>query len=326
MLLEEEFRNLRQKTNAQIRNLSLFLASVTPPSNLYAMRSPLAYLLFFVLTIATCFSLQHLALQKSGGRFTKCESNFFSSVGRIQAGAAAQTKIMALGSSITGRLPDWALGYSDLANMGADGGSAVDTLRAMHQGILPAPKWLIIEANTLTLALKAQPSEVFHAMHGNWFDVGLRFPLLSSYARPSGYFYSKLLAKKIGSAPRSLADEGFKPSESPTSPQNIQTVSLTDPNELKLAEELATILRKLNAQGTKSLIVWLPRGRGDHNPPPNWILHTAKSGNAYWWDYASTFPAENVHYSDPTHMDAASATRTTGDLLRAVERLDKIEH
>ena len=96
------------------------------------------YALPFALTLALLFTVQTLALRAVGGRTAKSESNFFSSVGRIQAGTTGKVDAMMLGSSITGRLPDKAQGYAGWANMGCDGGSAVVTLRAMDKGLLPA--------------------------------------------------------------------------------------------------------------------------------------------------------------------------------------------
>lgn len=95
------------------------------------------YPLILAITLALCFAAQSLALHLSGGRTAKSESNFFSSIGRIQAGAQGKPEVMVLGSSITGRLPDRTQGFHGWANMGCDGGSAVDALRAMDAGILP---------------------------------------------------------------------------------------------------------------------------------------------------------------------------------------------
>ncbi len=168
------------------------------------------YLTLLTLTLATCFGVQLLALRASGGRTTKSESNYFSSIGRIQAGTRGTPEVMIVGSSITGRLPDRAQGVSGVANMGCDGGSAVDALRAMDAGILPTAKWIVIEANTLQVALDEQPTEIGRAMQRPWFRAGMAVPALGAYARPAAFFYSKLLVSRIGSfdGQRSEADLG----------------------------------------------------------------------------------------------------------------------
>jgi hypothetical protein len=274
-----------------------------------------SYLVPLVLTLAACFTAQTLALRASGGRTVKSESNYFSSLGRIQAGAQGRPELMFLGSSITGRLPDRAQGFPGTANMGCDGGSAVDALRAMDSGILPSARKLVIEANTLHLALAEEPTEISKAMRGPWFQVGLQVPNLSAYARPAAFFYSTLLARKIGgfSEAGSIGDLGT--TSRPCIPAPVADADLT-PREAALVEEIAGILRRLRESGTDATIVWLPPGRSDDSAPPVWIREMARRSGVLYWDLGQEAAPGTVTLTDGVHMAAPSAARTTVSLTR----------
>lgn len=277
----------------------------------------MSYTLPFLLTLAACFGIQSLALRDSGGRTTKSESNFFSSLGRIQAGAQGKPEAMVLGSSITGRLPDRAQGYTGWANMGCDGGSAVDALRAMDEGILPVSPLIVIEANTLQLALKEEPTEIGQAMRTAWFNLGLRVPSLSAYARPAAFFYSKLLVHKTGEfgAADSNADLGAssRPYEIMSPPQ-----AALGQREDELIDEVAAILKRLQSKGMRSVIVWLPPARKDGSGPYPWILEMARRSGSPYWDLGQETAPGTVVLTDGVHMAAPSAARTVVSLKKAL--------
>ena len=187
----------------------------------------MSYFFTLLLTLATCFAVQWFALRQVGGRTAKSESNYFSSLGRIQAGTSGKPRVILLGSSITGRLPDRAQGFEGFANMGCDGGSAVDALRAMDQGYLPTAPVLVIEMNTLHLALQPKPSEIGSAIRSPWFQAGMRAPAISAYARPSAFLYSKLLARKIGEFGDPASEEDLHVTSRPAPPGNPGTNNST---------------------------------------------------------------------------------------------------
>jgi hypothetical protein len=303
-----------------ILSLLLRLASTTAiRRTIQNSQRMLSYLLSLTLTLAACFAAQSYALRAVGGRTLKSESNFFSSIGRIQAGAVGRPEIMVLGSSITGRLPDRAQGFPGVANMGCDGGSAVDALRAMDQGILPIAPWIVIEANTLHLALKSEPTEISKAMRGLWFRTGMKFPSLSSYARPSAFFYSKLLAKRTGDTGTVNPTDNLGVASKPAKPSVDAAAQLTEEQEA-LAEEISGILHRMEAKGSRFLIAWLPPARSDGSPPPPWILETARRGRALWWDAGQEAAPGTVTLTDGVHMAAPSAARTMVSLLNALDR------
>ena len=266
------------------------------------------YASILLLTLAACFAVQFIALRFNGGRFAKSESNFFSSLGRIQAGVYTEAKCMLLGSSITGRLPDRAQGFTGWANLGCDGGSAVDALRAMDQVILPTAPQLVIEANTLQLALDEKPTEIGRAMRRPWFAVGLKVPGLAAYARPAAFFYSKLLARKIGGFDAG-GDEDLGVRSQPIMIHNTGDISLTK-RQNELIDEIADILSRLRNRGSQSILVWLPPARGDGSPPPAWILELARRSGVPYWDLGQEAAPNTVTLTDGVHMAAPSAART----------------
>jgi hypothetical protein len=265
------------------------------------------YLVTFFVTLALCFALQALALRASGGRFTKSESNFFSAIGRIQAGTVGRPEIMVLGSSITGRLPDRANGFAGFANMGCDGGSAVDALRAMDRGILPVAPLLVVEANTLGRELNGQASEVAAAMEGGWFRVGMKVPALSAYARPAAFYYSILLARRTGDFGDPASGEDLKVSSLPMPLERNPAVQLSS-KEAALKEELVAITCRLKERGSEVIFVWLPPARGE-SEIPDWIHALTAESSSLWWDLGNEADPSLVTLTDSVHMAAPSAAR-----------------
>jgi hypothetical protein len=274
------------------------------------------YLLSLLLTLAACFTAQVLALYTSGGRTLKSESNFFSSLGRIQAGAQGMPEVMVLGSSITGRLPDRAQGFEGWANMGCDGGSAIDALRAMDEEILPAAPNLIIEANTLQLGLGSKATEIGQAMQRPWFKVGLRVSVLSAYARPSAFFYSKLLERRIAGANDDSKHKDLGVQSRPKKIDGYMSVKINS-EESALIKEITHILKRLEAKGSQSTLVWLPPARMSESEPPAWIVELARQANAKYWDLGQEAPLGNITLTDGVHMNQASASRTMQSLIDA---------
>lgn len=277
----------------------------------------LTYLVPFLVTLAACFGIQALGLRAMGGRTAKSESNYFSSLGRIQAGTVGKADVMLLGSSITGRLPDRSQGFEGFANMGCDGGSAVDALRAMDRGHLPVAPVLVIEANTLQLALQRKPSEVGVAIEQPWFQAGMRVPAISSYARPSAFFYSLLLAKKIGGFGDPATDEDLQVTSRPARLHGPEAVPL-EGNERSLVDELVPLLRRLQQKGCRTVFVWLPPGREPGSPMPQWIAALVAESDSEWWDLGTEADRERVVLTDSVHMAAPSAARTVRSLRKGL--------
>lgn len=279
------------------------------------------YTLLLFVTLSICFFLQSLALRAVGGRTTKSESNFFSSVARIQSGARGEPRIMFLGSSITGRLPDRKDGFAHTANMGCDGSSAVDALRAMDEGLLPAAPLLIIEGNTLFLGIGGRDTEISRAIRSPWFAVGVKFQSVGAAARPAAFAYSGLLSQKIGSAALpegtsvKLATEPYIPA--------ANSVSLTNIDEQKLVDELAGIIGRLSERGTKCWVVILPPKIKAKTPQHNLVVALAAKAGVPFWDLGNGIPSDKVKLTDGIHMAPASAAVCVREIIWKVDSFQK---
>lgn len=287
-------------------------------NHIYSMR----YLIITLFTLVACFAAQALALRSCGGRFTKNESNFFSSLGRIQAGAQKGVEVAFLGSSLTGRLPDRSHGFKGVANMGCDGGSAIDALRAMDRGLLPVAPVLVIETNTMIRAIDPKPSMIANALERPWFQIGRNVSFLSAYSRPSGFFYSILLAGKIGSF-----DSGDAPDLRVTSkPQPVSEPPRDwDDAKEKLITEIAGISTRLRKRGSTTVFIWLPPGRPEGQAPPAWMVAMAARSGSPWWDVGQDADRTLVAVTDGAHMAAPSAARTVRTVLDGLRRAEPPE-
>lgn len=277
----------------------------------------LHYWLTSLTALSGCLSVQLLALKGVGGRTTKSESNYFSSLGRIQAGARGEAEVMLLGSSITGRLPDRVNGFEGFANMGCDGGCAVDALRAMDRGFLPVAPVLVVEANTLGRALDPLPSEVGQAMSQPWFQAGIRVPMVSAFARPSAFFYSILLARKIGGFgdPSNGPDLEIHTVPGPF-PADLAAEAEPTAEEIRLGNEMVEILGRLKSKGSRVIFIWVPPGRGGDGKLPSWIARIIQGSGSEWWDVGHESAPGFIELTDGIHMSAGSAARTVRTLAK----------
>lgn len=263
------------------------------------------YLLIFSITLTVCFAAQTLALSAVGGRTKKCESNFFSSLARIQTGIQNQPKIMLLGSSMTGRLPDRTMGFDGVSNLGCDGSSAVDTLRAMNQGLLPTAPQLIIEGNTLIRGTSQGSSEISRAINSPWFKAGLMFRNLGATARPTAFAYSFLMSHQLR-ANDSDKYKDLNPSTIPLIPESPSVELAAD--ESLLVSELSSILKMLKDKGVKVMIVVIPPGGAPDSGAVRLPLALADHAQVPFWDLSSGLPMDAISYTDAIHMSPASAT------------------
>ncbi|WP_367875283.1 hypothetical protein [Luteolibacter sp. Populi] len=260
-----------------------------------------------------CFGAQTAVLRWTGHRTTKSESNFFSSVARVQSGSRGAPQVMFLGSSITGRLPDRTRGFDGVANLGCDGGSAMDTLRAMDAGMIPRPPCLIVEGNTLHRAVNAGETDVAKAMHKSWFRRGIAVPNLSAAGRPSAIAYTLLMERKMGAG----GSPDVAPFEVTTQPTRSPAPQQTSNEEDVLLEEAAGILRKLGAAGSKITIVMFPPGAGAASADRRLPEELARRAGLPFWDLANAIPPGMVKLTDGVHMDPASATAVVRTIFQA---------
>ena len=272
-----------------------------------------AYWLCLAVTAAACFGTQTAVLHWTGGRTTKSESNYFSSLARLQSGSRGAPRVMLLGSSMTGRFPDRNRGFEGVANLGCDGGSAVEVLRAMDAGIISRPPAMIIEGNTLYRAVGAKETDLAAAMRTRSFRTGVQISNLGAAGRPSAVAYTLLMERKMGRV---------DPATIEPLPVSSQPARMVEPGareftkeEDALLEELKGILQRLTAAGSKVSIVLLPPGAdatSDHRTLPEELAR--RSGLPYW-DLAAAVPKDSVRFTDSHHMDPASAAAALRTIL-----------
>jgi hypothetical protein len=263
--------------------------------------------------LAACFAVQSLLIKRTGGRTTKSESNYFSSIARLQSGSRGAPQVMFLGSSITGRLPDRSRGFEGVANLGCDGGSAMETLRAMDAGIIPRAPYLIVEGNTLWRAVGAKETEIAKAMHQRWFRTGVAVPNLSAAGRPSSMAYTLLLERKLGAG----GGPGIAPFEVTTRPTLNPVQQPTGQEEDALLEEATGILHRLTAAGSRITIIMFPPGAEPTSPNRRLPEELARRAGLPFWDLANAIPPGMVKFTDGVHMDPTCATAAVRTIFKA---------
>jgi hypothetical protein len=269
------------------------------------------YAIGFIAIFAACLGLQTVALRLSGGKTLKSESNYFSSVARIQTETRGSPRVMLLGSSITGRLGDRAQKVAGVANLGCDGGSAMVTLRAMDEGILPAAPVLIIEANTLAYEFEKRGKEISAAIHADWFKVGMTAPNLGATARPTAFAYSWLMARKSEGVPS--PGTGLLPIATKPHKLDPATAPVLDEKSAALVDEMAAILGRLKNKGCNIYLIMLP-GMPKDFPRKEIAVALACESGVPWWDLTEGLPEGAVGFTDGLHLDAASAQKVMNTL------------
>ena len=274
-----------------------------------------AYLVPLLISMLVCFGLQAAALHSVGGRTLKSESNFHSSVARIQTGTKGKPRIMLLGSSLTGRFPDEVSGFPGVANLGCDGGSALATLRAMDRGSLPTAPLLILEGNTLYRASAGSESSVGNAIESPWFKVGLKVPVLGSTARPAAFSYSLLRSRRVSGE---VVNDG-KTLPVASSPEVPASEPALTTEEIALLSELVEILERMREKGVSILVAIYPPGAEQDSPNIRIPTALAYRANLPFWDLTEGLPPTAVRYTDGVHMAPESAAITLQTMLRWME-------
>lgn len=265
---------------------------------------PTPYLLTFVGTLAICFAIQTATLRAFHGRTHKSESNFFSSMARLQTGVTPLPSVMLLGSSMTGRLPDRSNGFYGVANLGCDGGSALPILRAIARGDFPTPATLVIEANTLERGL-VESGEIDDAIRSAWFWVGVKMPQLSAAARPSAFVYSALFSRRHGPPPShggSYEDDVY------SEPRPWADLVPLEPKAQKAVREIRDLIERLIKRRAQILIVQLPCRREMGATSLAIAREVSRCTGVGYLDLGSRLSKAEVKYTDDVHLDGPSAS------------------
>ena len=265
----------------------------------------------FTITLAACFAAQTMLLRASGGRTLKGESNFFSSLARLQTGIAPLPRIMLLGSSMTGRLPDRAAGWEGVANLGCDAGSAVTALRAIAKGQFPVPEAVVVEANTLVMGIRAKPGEIDQAIGSAWFWAGVHVPQVGATARPAAIAYSAALVSRTGTYGKKIpAVSGTVERPMPWPRQEI-----LPPEEEQVTTELIDLLLQVRRRGARIMLVELPCRQSNKTEWIQIVRQVSHRAECALVDLADLLPAEQLGFTDAVHLDAKSAVLCLESLL-----------
>lgn len=267
-----------------------------------------------IVIFAACLGAQTLALRLSGGKTLKSESNYFSSIARLQTETQGGPKIMMLGSSMTGRLGDRAQRIEGVANLGCDGGSAIVALRAMDRGQLPTAPLMIIEANSLSFELEHRGKEIGEAIDSQWFEVGIKTPNLGATARPAAFAYSWLMARKPGSGPN--ASQEVLPIQTKPSVLDPSTAPELDEKSEALVDEVTAMLGRLRKRGCDFLLVTLPPASPADSLQSKIPRAIAARSGVRWWDLTEGLADGAVSFSDGLHLDGPGAQKVMLTLMR----------
>ena len=269
---------------------------------------------------AVCIGLQSLAYFGFHGKTGKGESNYFSTLGRFQVAAHPATRIAFAGSSISGRIPGREAGFHEIANLGADGGAAIDAITLLSRGEIETPRWLVIEANTLHGGAAEGESALVKAAQGPWFSVGVKVPLLGHTARPSAMLYAALLRR-----PSALTGENF--SVTPDSvgiPTNKNAFEFTEGEKQRL-RQYDRELGVLNGKGCKFIIATFPAGSLTERE--DWLMKAsiAELAGRYpmtYLDLRQQIPRERLIFTDSVHLAPQSAADALATLKAVIQRLE----
>jgi hypothetical protein len=291
-------------------------SQASPPSRL---PSPARFLQGIICALAFCFGMQALYFHQIGGA-SKGESNYFSTMSRFQAGAALPAEIALVGSSITGRIPGREAGNQEIANLGSDGGPALDGIRLILMGQIDLPKWLVIEANTLYGGVGQGDTLIVKGAQGSWFDVGARLPLLGASARPSSMIYSSLLRRPViaKGEPFPVTIDEIKASAA------ASTFAFT-PAEQQRWDAYGKVFEILQQRGCKMIMVNYPAGKMKERE--EWLMRASIAALAQrvpmtFIDLQKQIPREAVEFTDSVHLAPQSAANVLATLKAAIQTIE----
>jgi hypothetical protein len=269
---------------------------------------------------AVCIGLQSLAYFGFNWKTGKGESNYFSTLGRFQVAAHPAARVALAGSSISGRIPGREAGFHDIANLGADGGAAIDAITLITRGKIETPEWLIIEANTMHGGVTEGESTLVKAAQGAWFSVGGKLPLLGHTARPSAMLYAALLRRPVA-----LTGEDFPVTPDRVGiPQNKNAFRFTD-GEKKRLRQYERELGVLQGKGCKLIIATFPAG--DMTEREDWLMRKsiAELVHRYpmtYLDLKQQIPRDRLLFTDSVHLAPKSATDVLATIKAAIRRIE----
>jgi hypothetical protein len=272
--------------------------------------APWRFFLGLLFALACCFGFQGFCYYGLGWKTGKGESNYFSTLGRFQVASHPAADIAFAGSSITGRLPGREVGNQRIANLGSDGGPALDGMRMLLAGKIALPQWLVVEINTMYGGVGFGESLISRNGQGPWFLIGSRCPLLGATARPSAMFYSRLLRR-----PAVLQAESVPLATN--MPENASVKNMTDLEKLRLQQYL-TAIADLRSKGVLIILVKIPAGAmndRDRRLAAWSVSQIQQDPTIRYLDVEAQIPREQLVFTDGVHMAPASAAKVLTSIV-----------
>lgn len=240
------------------------------------------------------------ALIVHGGfiEYSKGESNFFSSRARSQAALYSDAKIVLLGSSITGRIPNCDSGNNLIANFGADGKTFESGFSWLYQRGVRTGDFIFIETNMIHGMTNSDFPPITQ-----WENLGAKIPLLRANYRPSGLLYSLLrnyrdADDKIRTSIQDFDYKAFLRMDG----------SVFEPDASHA--DLLAQLKKIKQSGANIIFVEYPSGRRSLESMQNrlpLILWLRKELDIPFYDFTSMLGNNKITLSDGVHLDSKSA-------------------
>jgi hypothetical protein len=259
--------------------------------------------------------IQTKATRALEGSWVKGESNFFSSLARVQNAAAKPARVALVGSSITGRLPDRGSGFPGIVNVGIDGGSAIDGLRAINEGIVQVTDEVIIEINTLTVGLYAEGVKVSGSLRSPWFRAGLQYPPLSYRSRPTGMFYSWARSREGAweSGQGNILRDGFSLPKLGTSGPQLGAVE-----EARVAQ-ISDLLSEARSKGLKVTLVQYPPAITEESVQYGMAMAISERSGVPIWNLGKEIQSGTVEFTDAVHLAPGSASKVLNTLIDVLD-------
>ncbi len=274
------------------------------------------FTLALLLSLAGCFGFQALAFYGFNLATGKTESNYYSTLSRFQGAIAPGAEIALSGSSISGRLPGREFGNPEVANLGSDGGSPLDGLTLLSEGVVGRPKWLVVEINTVFNSLGFAETPAVEGSRGPGFKIGGKVPLLGASSRPTGMLYGYLLGRRWKGVAEPFA---LKEVPSPLPPPPLAEAQLSVLQKERIRLLIEGIL-KARRNGVRVLLARYPAGpmkqrQIDEIQTVAARIHEVT--DAPFLDLESQIPRTQLTFTDSVHLGPESAARILAT-LRAV--------
>lgn len=265
-----------------------------------------------VSSIFCCALIQTAFLRYNKGKSAKGESNYFSSLARVQNAAMAPARIALVGSSITARLPDRSQNFDDVVNLGIDGGCALDGLQLLCDQVVVVTDVVVVEVNTLAVGLHSSSVSVSDQDFGKWFVWGAKFPLLSYQARPSSQSY--MFAKNVLSHDSAPIAESWEIILKPEEFNQKNLLSLENLESTRV-DQLCHWIEILQQRGLKVVMLQYPPASGQLSKEFVMAENIARRCSVPLYDLGKLQEELNISFTDSVHMTSASAIQVS-QLLR----------